>query len=171
METLRSEPAPPFTRPITHSVSRPASPRWKHALGFAAAAVVVLAFSLAGYQIGVLRGHGSTAAVASAGPTASKVQSRLNSSVGAKVPAPQSQTAPADDLVAAVRKQARLDQGEIANLNDQLNRVERELADRSADLNRSAGSAPTRKLAEVQSNALSLEARLSLIGKETSEDT
>ena len=58
-------------------------------------------------------------------------------------------------------------------LHDELNRVERELADRSADLDRSVGERTdlNRKLAEVQSNALSLEARLSLIGKETSEDT
>jgi hypothetical protein len=169
METLRSEPAPP----ITHPVSRPVSPRWKHALGFAAAAVVLLACSLAGYQIGILRGHGSTAAVASDGPTASKVEPRLNPSVEAKFPEPQNRTAPADDLAAAVRKQARLDQGEIASLNDQLNQVERELADRSAGLDRSVGERTdlNRKLAEVQSNALSLEARLSLIDKETSEDT
>ena len=172
METLRSEPAPPITRPITHRVSRPVSPRWKHALGFAAATVALMACSLAGYQIGVLRGHGLAAAVASAGSTASKVQPRLNPSVGANVPAPQSQTASADDQAAAVRKQARLDQGKIASLNDQLNRAEGELADRSADLDRSVGERAdlNRKLAEVQSNALSLESRLSLIGKETSED-
>jgi hypothetical protein len=72
-----------------------------------------------------------------------------------------------------LRKQARLDQGEIASLNDRLNRVERELANRGADLDRSVEerSDLNRKLAEVQSNASSLEARLSLIGKETSEDT
>jgi hypothetical protein len=169
METLRSEPAPP----ITHLVSRQVSPQWKHALGFAAAAVVLLAGSIAGYQIGVLRGHGSTAAVASAGPTSSKVQPRLDPPVGANVPAQENRTAPADDQAAALRRQARLDQREIANLNDRLNRVERELADRSADLDRSVGERTdlNRKLAETQSNALSLEARLSLIGKETSEDT
>jgi hypothetical protein len=173
METLRREPAPPITRPITHPVSRPVSPRWKHALGFAAAAVVLLACSLAGYQIGILRGHGSTAAVASAGPTASKVQPPLNPYVRAKFPAQENRTAPAGDQAAALRRQARLDQREIADLNDQLNRVERELADRSADLDRSVGERTdlNRKLAEAQSNALSLEARLSLIDKETSEDT
>jgi microcompartment protein CcmL/EutN len=169
METLRREPAPP----VTHPASRPVSPRWKHALRFAAAAVILVACSLAGYRIGVLHGHGSAAAVASAGPTSSKVQPRISPSVGANVPAKENRTAPADDQAAALRKQARLDQGEIANLNDRLNQVERELADRSADLDRSVEERAdlNQKLAEAQSNALSLEARLSLIGKETSEDT
>ena len=47
------------------------------------------------------------------------------------------------------------------------------LADRSADLDRSLQDLAdlNQKLADAHSNALSLEARLSLIGKETSEDT
>jgi hypothetical protein len=169
METLRSEPAPS----IAHPVSRQVSPRWKHALGFAAAAVVLLACSIAGYQIGVLRGHGSTAAVVPAGPTGSKVEPRLSPPEVANLPAQENRMAPADDQAAALRRQARLDQREIDSLNDQLNRLERELADRSADLDRSAGERTdlNRKLAEAQSNAMSLEAQLSLIGKETSEDT
>jgi hypothetical protein len=173
METLRREHAPAITRPVTHPVSRPVSPRWKHALGFAAAALILAACSFAGYRIGVYRGHGSAAATTSDGPTASKVQPRLNPTAGPILPAKEIRTAPADDQAAALRKQARLDQGEIASLNDRLNRVERELANRGADLDRSVEerSDLNRKLAEVQSNASSLEARLSLIGKETSEDT
>ena len=169
METLRRELAPP----VTHPVSRPVSPRWKHALRFAAAAVILAACSFAGYRIGVLRGHGSAAAVQSPGPIASKVQARLNPSAGTNVPAHENRTPSADDQAATLRKQARLDHGEIASLNDQLNRVERELADRSADLDRSVEERAdlNRRLAEVQSNAQSLEARLSLIGKATSEDT
>jgi len=169
METLRCEPAPPVTRPV----SGPVSPRWKYALRFAAAAVILAACSFAGYRVGVLRGHGSAAAVQSPGPTASKVLARLNPSAGTNVPAHEKRTASADDQAPALRKQARLDHGEIASLNDQLNRVERELADRSADLDRSVEERAdlNRRLAEVQSNAQSLEARLSLIGKATSEDT
>jgi hypothetical protein len=169
METLRREPTPP----VNHPISRPVSPRWKHALRFAAAAVILAACSLAGYRIGVLRGHGSAAAVASAGPTASRVEPRFHAPVGANVPAQESRAASADDQAAALRKQGRLDQGKIANLNDRLNQVERELADRSADLDRSVEERAdlNQKLAEAQSNALSLEARLSLIGRETSEDT
>jgi hypothetical protein len=169
METLRREPGPAIPRPV----SRPAFPRWKHALRFAAAAVILVACSLAGYRIGVLRGHGPAVSVPPAGPTASKVQPRIDPSMGTDIPAKESRTAPADDQAAALRKQARLDQGEIASLNDQLNRVERELADRSAGLDRSVEERAdlSEKLSVAQSNSSSLEARLSLIGKETSEET
>jgi len=173
METLRREPAPQIARPVPHPVSRPVSPRLKYALRIAAAAVILLAFGLAGYRIGVLRGHGPAAAIGLAGPTASKIQPALNPSVGAGAPAKESRTAPTADQAAALRNQARLDQGKIASLNERLNQVERQLADRSADLDRSVEERAdlNRKLAEVQSNSSSLEARLSLIGKETSEDT
>src|SRR5580692_2966734 len=78
METLRLEPAPPIARPVTHPALRPVSPGWKPALRFAAAAVILLACSLAGYRIGVLRGHGPGAAVPSAGPIPSRVEPRPN---------------------------------------------------------------------------------------------
>ena len=173
METLRREPASPIVRPVGHPGSRPASPRSKHAFRFAAAAAILLACSLAGYRIGVLRGHGPAAAVPSAVPITSRVEPGPNPSLMAPAPAHEEKTAPADDQAAALRNQTRLDQGKIASLNDQLNQVERELADRRADLDRSVEERAelNRKLAEVQSNASSLEARLSLIGKETSEDT
>jgi hypothetical protein len=173
METLRREPAPPTARPITHPLSRLAPPRWKHALRFAAAAVILTACSFLGYRIGVLRGHGSAAAVSSAGPIAPRVESRPSPSLTAAATAREEKTAWADGQAAALRKQASVDQGKIASLNDRLNQVERELADRSADLDRSLEERAdlNRKLAEVQSNASGLEARLSLIGKETSEDS
>jgi transcriptional regulator with XRE-family HTH domain len=173
METLRREPVSPLARPVTHPVYRPVSPGWKRVFVFAAAAAILTACSLTGYRIGVHNGGKSNEAAASAGPIASKLQPRPNSSLTATAPARDEKIAPADNQAATLRKQARLDQREIASLNDQLNQVERELADRSADLDRSVEERAdlNRKLAEVQSNASSLEARLSLIGKETSEDT
>jgi len=169
METLRREPAPP----VTHLVYRPVTPGWKRVFVFAAAAAILTACSLTGYRIGVHNGRNSKDAAAPAGPIASKLQPRPNPSLTVTTPAHDEKIASADDQAAALRKQARLEQGEIASLNDQLNQVERELADRSADLDRSVEERAelNRKLAEAQSNALSLEARLSLIGKETSEDT
>jgi hypothetical protein len=173
MEALRREPAPRVTPPAAHPVADPASGRWKHALRFTAAAVILAACSTAGYRIGIHRGHESASASASAGPTGSRIQPYLNPAVGANHPAQEDRTALAVDQAAALRKQARLERGEIASLNDRLNQVESELADRSTDLDRSVEERAelNQKLAEVQSNALSLEARLSLIGKETSEDT
>ena len=168
MEKLGREPSPP----IAHPASRPVSPRWKHALRFAAAALILAACSFAGYRIGVLHGHGLAVAVAPAGPAASKVEPRISPSVGVNAPARENRMISADDQAAALRKQTRLDQGEIARLNDRLNKVERELADRSADLDRSVVERAdlSQKLAVALSNASSFEARLSLIGKETSED-
>jgi hypothetical protein len=169
IESLEAEPAPSVGRPRPGQVSAP----WKHWWRFAAAALVLAACSLAGYRIGILRGQGSTAAVASAGPSALKAQPSLRPSVLANPSAQENRPATADDQAAALRKQARLDQGEIASLNNQLNQVERELADRGVDLDRSVEERAdlNRRLTEVQSNASSLEARLSLIGKETSEDS
>jgi chromosome segregation ATPase len=82
-------------------------------------------------------------------------------------------TPPADDQAAALRRQTRLDEGKIAGPNHQLNKLERELADRSADLDHTVEERanPNQKRAVAQPNASSLEARLSQIGKETSEDT
>jgi hypothetical protein len=172
METLRREPAPPSTRPVAHPVYRPVSSGWKRLFVFAAAAAILTVCSLAGYRIGVHNGRNSKDAAAPAGPIASKLQPRPNPSLTVTTPAHDEKIASADDQAAALRKRTRLDQGEIAGLNDQLNRVERELAERSGDLDRSVEERAdlNRKLAEAQSNALSLEARLSLIGKETSED-
>jgi hypothetical protein len=173
METLRREPTPPLTRPVAHPVYRPLHPGWNRVFVFAAAAAILTACSLTGYRIGVHNGRNSKDAAAPAGPIASKLQPRPNPSLTVTTPAHDEKIAPADDQAAALRKRTRLDQGEIAGLNDQLNKLERELADRSADLDRSVEERAdlNRKLAEAQSNALSLDARISLIGKETSEDT
>src|SRR5580658_3558020 len=172
MEALRREPAPRVTPPAAHPAADPAPGRWKHALRFTAAAVILAACSTAGYRIGIHRGHESASASASAGPTGSRIQPYLNPPVGTNSAAQENRTAPAVDQAAALRKQARLERGEIASLNDLLNKAESEMADRSADLDRSVEERADldKKLAEAQSNALSLEARLSLIGKETSED-
>jgi hypothetical protein len=169
MESLKAEPTPSLRRPAPGRASASRKHWWR----YAAAAMVLAACSFAGYRIGVHRGPGSAAAVGSARPTASNIQQGLNPSVGANVPAQENRTAPADDQAAALRKQARLDQGEITSLNNQLNQVERELADRSLDLDRSVEERAdlNQKLTEVQFNASSLEARLNLIGKETSEDS
>jgi len=173
MRTLGQEPSAAIDRRTSHSVSRLISPRWKHALLLVAAAVTMAACSMAGYRFGVLKARGSTGAVASAGPAQSRNQTRPNLTQGPDGQAKTTGIPLADDQAAGLRREARLDQGKIASLNDRLNQVERELADRSADLDRSVEERAdlNQKLTQAQSNASSLEARLSLIGKETSEDT
>jgi hypothetical protein len=92
--------------------------------------------------------------------------------VPATVPTRLDKVPPADAEADALRYQARLNQQEMTSLKDQLSQMENQLAERNAELNRSLQDRAnlSGKLAEAQSNASSLEARLSLIGKATSED-
>jgi hypothetical protein len=169
MESLRHEPVSSGGHPI--SLVR--SSGWKHVRRYAVAALILAACSVAGYRIGVHRGARSDASAVPSGSTAPSNSLRLNPSVPPAVPVHQDKAPPADDMAAALRNQARQNQQELTRLKDQLSQVEKELADRNADLDRSVGERAdlNRKLADAQSNALSLEARLSLIGKATSEDT
>jgi hypothetical protein len=169
MESLRDEPVPSGGQPI----SLQKSSGWKHVRRYAVAALILAACSVAGYRIGVHRGARSDSAAVPSGATAPGNPLRRNPSVPAIVPAHQDKTPLADDKAHALRVQARLNQQELTRLKDQLSQVEKELADRDADLDRSVGERADLKgkLAEAQSNALGLEARLSLIGKATSEDT
>jgi len=168
MESLRHEPVPSGG----HSVSLVRSSRWKHVRRYAVAALVLAACSVAGYRIGVHRGAKSDAAAVAVGSTMQGNPPHLDSSVLASVPAHPDKAASNDAQAAALRTQARLNQQEMTSLKDRLGQMESELAERNAELDRSVQDRAdlNRKLAEVQSNASSLEARLSLIGRATSED-
>jgi hypothetical protein len=167
MESLRGEPVP-SPRP---SVPRTESLRWSHALPYAAAALILVVCTFAGYRIGVRSGSRPATPAATAGSNAPGSMPRLNPSATRTVLAQADKTPPADDR-AALRAQARLNQVELAKFKEQLSQLDDELAERSARLDRSEQDRAelNRKLAETQANAQSLEARLSLIGKETSED-
>lgn len=168
MESLRQEPVP-LGR---HSTLQSRFSRWNQVRRYAVAAVILATCSFAGYRIGVLRGTRPDAFAARPGSTAPSSPFRLNPSVATTFPTQADKASPADDQTTALRNQARLSQLEMANLKDRLAQVEDELAGRNAELDRNLQDLAdlSRKLTEAQSNALSLEARLSLIGKETSED-
>lgn len=168
MESLRHEPVPSGG----HSISLVRSSGWKHVRRYAVAALILAACGVAGYRIGVHRGARSDAAAAPGGSTARGNPRHLDPSVPATVPAYSDKAPPADAEAAALRAQARLNQQEMTSLKDQLSQMENQLAERNAELDRSLQDLAdlNGKLAEVQSNASSLEARLSLIGKATSED-
>jgi hypothetical protein len=168
MESLRHEPAPSGG----HSISLVRSSGWKHVRRYAVAALILAACGVVGYRIGVHRGARSDAAAAPVGSTARGNPRDLDSSVPATVPAYSDKAPPADAEAAALRAQARLNQQEMTSLKDQHSQMENQLAERNAELDRSLQDLAdlNGKLAEVQSNASSLEARLSLIGKSTSED-
>jgi hypothetical protein len=169
MESLRDEPVPSGG----HTISLVRFSGWKHVHRYAVAALILAACSVAGYRIGVHRGARSDAVAMQVEPIALSNPPRVIPSVPATVPAHQDKISPADDKAAALRNQARLNQQELTRLKDQLSQVENELVERNADLDRSVDerSDLNRKLSETQSNALSLEARFSLIDKATSEDT
>ena len=167
MESLRGEPV----LSAGQSVSRADSNRWKHALRYAVAALFLAACALTSYRIGVNKGSRPDAATA--GLNAPSSLPLLNSSATLTAPAQSDRAAPAVDHADALRNNGRLNQLEMARLNDRLNQMETQLSERNAVLDRSEQDRAglNRQLAEAQSNALSLEARLSLIGRETSEGT
>jgi hypothetical protein len=169
MESLRAEPTP-----IRSRLTAPPKPsRWKYPLRYAMAAVIMVACGLAGYRIGVLRIHGPDAAVAPATTPAPRTATHVAQSATSTVPAQAETSAPADDQTAQLRNQVRQSELESAGLKDQLSRLERELDQRSADLDRLTEDRAdlNRQLTEAQADELSLQARLDLIGKQTSQDT
>jgi hypothetical protein len=168
METLRGEPAPSRGRSISPSLS----PRWRHALCYAAAAVILAACGFVGYRIGIDQGRRTDASLAPAGVTQSSTPSHSDRSPAPALPSEEKKPAPADDQAAASRRQALQSQQELSKLKEKLGQVEEELAERNANLDRSVEerSELSRQLAEAQANALTLEARLSVVGNQSSQD-
>jgi septal ring factor EnvC (AmiA/AmiB activator) len=110
--------------------------------------------------------HGTASAQAPIGSPVLKSPSRIDAIPVAAVPAQDMVTQPKPSIVAAQSVQARTDHQELATLKNQLAQLERELADRGADLDHIVEERAdlNRRLTEAQSNSLALEARLSLLG-------
>ncbi len=167
MDSLRSEPTP-----LRTGSSAPSKPsRWKPALRYAMAAVILVACGLAGYRVGVLRERGSNFAVAPAATSTTRTLPQVAQSANSTVPAQARTSAPADDKTVQLRNQVRQSELESAGLKDQLSQLERELDQRSADLDRLTQDRAdlSRQLTEAQADKLSLQARLDLIGNQTSQ--
>jgi anti-sigma-K factor RskA len=163
MESLGEGTTSTGRRPVPERVQAPwnLSNWWR----YAAAAVVLATSSLSAYRLGL---HNRRTPDMVRTPVTSSVSRGPSSIEGVPIAA-----LPDDPRVSALQNQARVNHRETVTLKDRLAVLESELADRSADLDRSMEERAdlNRKLAQAQSNALSLEARLNLIGKETSEDT
>ena len=168
MESLRDQPVPS----AGHTLSLARSWGWKYVRRCAVAALILTACSVGGYRVGMQREARSEAAALEVGSIAPSNRPRATPSIPATVRAHQDETPPADDKAAALRDQARLYQQGLTRLKNRLSQVEKELAERNADLDRSAEERADLmgKLDQAHANALSLEARLSLIGNETSDD-
>ena len=82
MESLRDEPLPSGRKPIT-----PAPPSsWRRALGYAIAAGILAACSVAGYRIGIHEGHGTNSVVATPAPTAQTIPTHIDHAVTVAAP-------------------------------------------------------------------------------------
>jgi hypothetical protein len=169
MESLRGEPIPTNG----HSSIQPLSDHWKHVFGYAVAAMILAACSFSAYRFGIDQGHRREAAGTPTSSPASNTTTQPDQPATAAARATGKKQVPEDGSATELRNKFHRDHEELTGVKDQLAQLERELADRSADLDRSEQDRAdlNRKLAEAQSDAQSLEARLSLIGKETSEDT
>ena len=169
MDSLRDEPAPFNVKSIS-----PTNPlRWKRVRRYAIAALILLACSVVGYRIGVLRERESHAAVAPEILSVPNILSHLNSPETARAPQPERKIAHADEETTALRDQVRTSHLEIAKLKDQVTLLEDSVAKRSADLDQSLQDRAQlgRKLAQAQASAQSLEAKLTAVGNQTAPDT
>jgi hypothetical protein len=169
MNSLRGEPAPFSDKSIPPSIPS----HWKHVRRYAIAALILLACGVAGYQIGVIRGRRSDAAVAPAASAVPNLPSRLSPSGTPPVPQRERKVAPAEDQIVALRDQARMNQLELARLKDKLIQAEDELTKRSADLDQNLWDRAElgKELAQAQGSAQSLQARLTAAGNQTTPDT
>lgn len=162
MEALRNEQAPSS---LANSVAPPHSSR-RHYLRRYAIAALILGGCTVAYQIGVVRGRRSEAAIApTAGTVANLVSHQNPSRTSAPAPA-QIKTAPQHDESSRLESQLRSTQVEVASLKDELQRTEEESTKQSAELDRNLQdrSELERELAETQ-------ARLSALGSQTSQET
>jgi hypothetical protein len=168
MKSLRNEPAPSHDDSILRSRTCPWTKTWRYAM----AAMILLVWSFAAYRTGIFRERESHTAAAPAQSIAPNTSTLADPPETAATPAPETKTAPEAGQAARLRNQARLDQRELAKLNDRVDELESELAKRSEDLDRGLEDRAdlNRQLAEAKANAQSLAARLNLIGDQSSHD-
>lgn len=169
MQSLRDEPI----STIGHSSTRPVSDHWRPVLRHAVAAMILAAFSFSAYRFGINQGRRPDAAGAPTHLPASSTPIQHDTPVPAAALATEKKPVPEDDRTAELRNQARRDHEEMTGLKDQLAQLEKDLAERSADLDRNVKDRAdlSQQLAEALANAQSLKARLSLIGDQASPDT
>jgi len=166
MESLDREPVP------TSSSSTSPSPLWSHVRRFAVAAAILASCGLVGYRIGIHQAPRTNASVVPAASPAPSAPLRSDRSDAAALAVGERKPVPPDDQAAVLRSQARENQQELTKLKQKLGQVEEELAERNANLGRSVEERTelSRQLAQAQANAQSLEAKLSVIGNQSSQD-
>jgi len=169
MESLRNEPAPLRV----HSAARPEFPKWRRARRYAVAALILVACCVGSYLVGVLRGRGPTVANAPNHPSASPTAPRPAQLAALPVRNGSGEVPPKEDQDAGLRGELRESQMESERVRDQLRQLQDDLAQRSADLDRSLADRAdlNRQLTQAQANAQALESRLTAMSNQSAQDT
>jgi len=167
MESLRTEPTPSQGP----SESQPKFPVWKHAGRYAMAAALLAGCAIAGYRAGIHQGRRTESSVEPAPSVAPQSPRRLSLAAPGSIP-PDAKSSSEERKSATLRNQVRLDQAGLAALKQRQKFLEDELAERSADLDRSLQDRGEleQRLALAQANAQSLQARLGLVDGQRTQD-
>ncbi len=169
MESLGAETASVRTDSVVSSKSSP----WKYDWKYSAAAMILAAVGLAGYQVGIFRQHGANGTVQKPTLSTSNPAPHEAPLANSAVPELGNKGKPEEDQVTQLRSQVRQGERETAQLRGQLSQLEDDLAKRSADLDQSLRDRAElgRELEQAQANAQNLQTKLATIGNQTSEDT
>jgi hypothetical protein len=137
------------------------------------AAVFFVASICASYRLGVDKGHGSPEIVALPTSHIDNTQRDLNHSVAISSSVQGKNEQQQAAKTAELRHQLQTSLWDVARLERQKSSLENELAERNADLERSSQQRVDfeRQLSLAQSNAQSLQDKLSLIATRPSQDT
>ncbi len=166
MESLREEPSRPSLQ-----VSRPSKSLWHYARRYAVAASLLMACGFAGYLIGIRQEHRTIPATVSSSAPVKAVPPQLPQP-GVQADAPNARVVKEDPRISELREQLQQAQSELAGVKSSQAELQGELAAQSAALDHSVQDRADleKRLADVQSNAQSQQARLNLVGYTTSQD-
>lgn len=170
MESLGTETASARTDSVASTKSSTRDYAWK----YSAAAMILAAVGLAGYQVGNFRQHEPNGTVQKpALSTSNPAPQEAPPSVNSAVPELGNKGKPEEDQVTQLRIQVGQRERETAQLRGQLSQLEDDLARRNADLDQSLRDRAElgRELEQAQANAQTLQTKLAAIGNQTSEDT
>ncbi len=167
LQSLPKKAPPSGTRMIARSPFW-----WKYAPRLAMAAALILACSLAGYRLGVLRERGLLAHAVPALQVASTSSTSPNPKIQVGVPFIPAKVAPQEAPTLKLRAQLREKQQKLDRINDLLSQSEDARTKETAEFERTEQERTdlVQKLSAAQADQRSLEARLSMIRDQTAQD-
>lgn len=169
LESLRNEPA----SSCIDSTPRLEFPKQRRVRRYAVAAMLFVACSVGGYLIGTLRAKGSAVINVPSRESAAQMAPGLAQPADQPTPNQSRPIKSEQDQVAKLLGEVRKSRMNSARLTDQLHQLEDQLAQRSADLDRSLQDRAdlSRQLAQAQAASRSLETRLTTMSNKSLQDT